>query len=309
MFNRLSEEIKKQIKEILMMKQRNNLTDSELVLAPDNSMYHIRLKPETIADNIILVGDPARIDMISSFFDTKKYEIQNREIRSCTGEYRGKPITAISTGMGVDNIDIVVTELDACVNIDLKTREELPNKRVLNLVRLGTCGCFQKEIDINQYIASKYVIGIDGIMYFYKNKEGVLIKKLSDKFTQYMDWSKDLPTPYGVECSNSLLEKIAFDMHKAITITAPGFYGPQGRKIRIDLADKTINSKLGYFSYEGIKAANYEMETSSLYALGKNLGHNVLTICNVIANRATGRFAEDYHSSMKNLVKLVLDRI
>jgi uridine phosphorylase len=291
------------------MNQRDNLASSELVLASDNSMYHIRLKPEMLADNIILVGDPARVDLVSSFFDTKKYEIQNREIHSCTGEYKGKPITAISTGMGVDNIDIVLTELDACVNIDLNTRQEKSIKRKLNLVRLGTCGCFHKEIGVNQYIASKYVIGIDGIMYFYKNNPGVLIKELADGFVQYMNWSKDLPKPYGVECSDNLLENIAFDMHKAITITAPGFYGPQGRKIRIDLADSTINSKIGGYSFNGIKAANYEMETSSLYALGKNLGHNVLTICNVIANRETSEFAEDYHPSMKKLIELVLERI
>jgi uridine phosphorylase len=291
------------------MNQRNNLTNSELVLAPDNSMYHIRLKPEMIADNIILVGDPARVDLVASFFDTKKYETHNREIHSCTGEYKGKSITAISTGMGVDNIDIVVTELDACVNIDLKTREILPNHRTLNLVRLGTCGCFHKEIGVNQYIASKYVVGIDGIMYFYKNNDEVLIKTLSEEFVEYMNWSKDLPKPYGVEGSESLLEKIAFDMHKAITITAPGFYGPQGRRIRLDLADETINSKIVGFAFNGVKAANYEMETSSLYALGKNLGHNVLTICNVIANRETGEFAEDYHPSMKKLIELVLERI
>ena len=291
------------------MNQRNNLTNSELVLAPDKSMYHIRLKPEMIADNIILVGDPARVDLVSSFFDSKKYEIQNREIHSCTGEYKGKPITAISTGMGVDNIDIVVTELDACVNIDLNTREILSKKRQLNLVRLGTCGCFHKEIGVNQYIASKYAIGIDGIMYFYKNNDGVLIKELSNDFVKYMNWSKDLPKPYGVEGSENLLEKIAFDMYKAITITAPGFYGPQGRKIRLDLADETINSKIGRFIFNKTKAANYEMETSSLYALGKNLGHNVLTICNVIANRETGEFVEDYHSSMKKLIELVLERI
>lgn len=291
------------------MNHGNNLSDSELVLASDSSMYHIHLKPEMLADNVILVGDPSRVDLVSSFFDTKKFETKNREIHSCTGEYKNKPITVISTGMGVDNIDIVVTELDACVNIDLKTREILPNKRKLNLIRLGTCGCFHKEIGVNQYIASKYVIGIDGIMYFYKNNEEVLINTLSEKFVKYMNWSKDLPKPYGVECSENLLERIAFDMHKAITITAPGFYGPQGRKIRLDLADNTINSKIGGFSFNEVKAANYEMETSSLYALGKNLGHNVLTICNVIANRETGEFTEDYHVSMNNLIELVLERI
>ena len=291
------------------MKSRDNLMNSELVLAPDNSMYHIRLKPEMVSDNIILVGDPARVNTVSSFFDKKIYETSNREIYSCTGVYKGKNITVLSTGMGVDNIDIVVTELDACVNIDLTTRKELENKRKLNIVRIGTCGCFNKEIGVGQYIASQYVIGIDGIMYFYKNKENVLIKELSDSFVEFMDWLPELPRPYGVQCSDTLLEKLAFDMHKAITITAPGFYGPQGRQIRIELADENINSKIGGFSFNGVKAANYEMETSSLYALAKNLGHNVLTICNVIANRETGEFAEDYHPAMNNLIKLVLDRI
>lgn len=292
-----------------LLKRGNNLSNSELVLASDNSLYHIHLKPEMLADNIILVGDPGRVDMVSAFFDKKIYETSNREIHSCTGIYKDKLITVLSTGMGVDNIDIVVTELDVCVNIDLNTRKELENKRQLNIVRIGTCGCFQKEIGVNEYIVSKYVVGIDGIMYFYKNNDNVLINSLSDAFVEFMDWSKDFPKPYAVECSSNLLDSIGFDMHKGITITAPGFYGPQGRRIRLDLADDSINSKIGGFSFDGIKAANYEMETSSLYALGKNLGHNVLTVCNVIANRETGEFAEDYHKSMNNLINLVLDRI
>lgn len=291
------------------MDYNKKLTASELVLTPEGNLYHINLSDKDLSENIILVGDPSRVQNVASFFDKRIHSSSNREMVSCKGCFKGKEVTVLSTGMGVDNIDIVVTELDACANINLKTREIKPVHRTLNIIRLGTCGSLQKDISVNEYIASKYVIGIDGIMYFYKNKEGVLNREIADDFIQHMNWNESLPRPYAVECSNDLMVRIAFDMHKGITITAPGFYGPQGRNIRLDLADNTINDRLKNFSYNNIKTTNYEMETSSLYALGKNLGHNVLTICTVIANREKGEFAEDYHPAINRLIETVLNRL
>ena len=282
---------------------------SELTLASDGSLYHIRLFPEELADNIILVGDPKRVDVVSSMFDSIELKRENREIVSHTGTYKGKRITALSTGMGVDNLDIVITELDACKNIDLKTRQIKEKKTSLNLIRLGTTGAMQKEMDINSYICAEYVVGIDGMMWFYKSNDGVMENDLQESFTNFMQWQPPLPTPYVVKASNSLLSKVAFDIPKGITITAPGFYGPQGRELRLPLYRKDINERLPKFSHNCLKVTNYEMETSSLYCLSKNLGHNALTICNIIANREQGTFAKDYHQSMQKLIEIVLNRI
>lgn len=287
----------------------NKLAASELTLASDGSLYHIHLKPHQLADNIILVGDPNRVDMVSKHFDEIDYKVSNREINTHTGTYNGVGITVISTGMGVDNIDIVLTELDACANIDLQTRQFNKEQRKLNIVRLGTCGSLQKDVACGEYVVSRYVVGIDGIMYFYKNKEGVIDENLTQSFISFMNWDNSLPKPYGVECSDLLLDKLAFDMTKGITITSPGFYGPQGRQIRLPIAFSEINNKLSDFSFNGCKATNYEMETSSLYALGKNLGHDCLTICLVIANRVEGRFLETYNKEMEDLIEKVLRRL
>ena len=287
----------------------NHFKASELTLANDGSLYHIRLFPDELADNVILVGDPKRVNIVSDFFDTIEVKKENREIVTHTGTYKGKRITAMSTGMGVDNLDIVITELDACRNINLKERTQNPKLSTLNLIRLGTTGAMQKSMDINSFICSQYVIGIDGMMWFYKSKANVMEEKLQKDCVEFMRWNAPLPTPYAVKCSEELVQKIAFDMPKGITVTAPGFYGPQGREIRLPLYDNTINDRLPEFAYNDYKITNYEMETSSLYCLGKNLGHNVLTICNVIANRYQGTFANDYHESMSRLIQTVLDRI
>jgi uridine phosphorylase len=285
------------------------LTASELTLAPDESLYHIHLKPHQLADNIILVGDPNRVEMVSKHFDKIDFKASNREIISHTGTINGIGITVISTGMGTDNIDIVVTELDACANINLETREINPKHRKLNLIRLGTSGSLQEDIACGTYIASKYVIGIDGLMYYYKNNNGVLEEELSDSFVSFMNWSDSLPKPYGAKVSEYLFQKIAYDMAFGITVTSPGFYGPQGRNIRLPLAYPDINDKLPNFKYKENKITNYEMETSALYALGKNLGHECLTICAIIANRKRGEFLETYHKEMENLIELVLERL
>jgi uridine phosphorylase len=285
------------------------LAASELVLAPDGSLYHIHLKPHQLADNIILVGDPNRVDMVSKHFDEIDYKVSNREINTHTGTYNGIGITVISTGMGTDNIDIVLTELDACANINLETREINPKHRKLNLIRLGTSGSLQEDIPCGAFLASKYVIGIDGLMYFYQNNENVLEKELADNFVSFMQWNECLPKPYGVKVSDSLFSKIAYDMPSGITVTAPGFYGPQGRNIRLPLAFLDINDKISNFQYKDNKITNYEMETSALYALSKNLGHEYLTVCAIIANRKRGEFLDNYHNEMEELITLVLKRI
>lgn len=296
----------------LSKKKINNmekLNASELVLTPEGSLYHIHLKPHQLADNIILVGDPARVEMISKYFDEIDFKVSNREITAHTGKFQGVGITAISTGMGTDNIDIVLTELDACANINLETREVNASHRQLNLIRLGTTGALQKDIPCGSYIASKYVVGIDGMMYFYKNKEGVLEDELTNSFISFMNWDKSLPRPYGVMATDSLFSKIAYDMVSGITVTSPGFYGPQGREIRVPLAFPKINDMLPAFIYKDYKITNYEMETSALYALSRNLGHNCLTICIVIANRMRGEFIENYHNEMDALIHLTLKRL
>ena len=285
------------------------LAASELVLAADGSLYHIHLKPHQLADNIILVGDPNRVDMVSKHFDEIDYKVSNREINTHTGIYNGIGITVISTGMGTDNIDIVLTELDACANINLETREINPKHRKLNLIRLGTSGSLQEDIPCGAFLASKYVIGIDGLMYFYQNNENVLEKELADNFVSFMQWNECLPKPYGVKVSDSLFLKIAYDMPSGITVTAPGFYGPQGRNIRLPLAFPDINDKISNFQYKDNKITNYEMETSALYALSKNLGHEYLTVCAIIANRKRGEFLDNYHNEMEKLIELVLKRI
>ncbi len=289
--------------------EKKDFLSSELTLAEDGSLYHIRLFPEELADNVILVGDPARVESVSKFFSTIEVKKHNREITSHTGLYNGKRVTAISTGMGVDNIDIVLTELDACKNIDLKTREVKEEKTSLNLIRLGTTGALQKDMDINTYICSEYVVGIDGMMWFYDLDHDIMEEELQYSFINYMDWNALLPVPYGAKASQELLDKVAFDIRKGITITAPGFYGPQGRELRMPLREKKINDLLPLFSYNNVPITNYEMETSALYCLGKSLGHKVLTICNVVANRLQGSFAKDYHQSMDTLIETVLHRL
>lgn len=291
------------------MERQNEIKASELTLSTEGSLYHIRLFPEELAENVILVGDPNRVATVSNFFQKIDVKKSNREIVSHTGWFDGKRITVISTGMGVDNIDIVLTELDACKNIDLKTREIKDTHTSLNLIRLGTTGAMQEDMDINSYICSKYVLGIDGMMWFYDLSHEVLEEELQHNFIQFMDWNALLPVPYGVSASDELLEKIAFDVPKGITVTAPGFYGPQGRELRMPLREKDINKKMPKFSYNNYKITNYEMETSALYCLGKSLGHKTLTICNVVANRYRGSFASDYGESMKKLIEMVLQRL
>lgn len=286
------------------------IPESQLIFNNEGAIYHLNLLPEMLADNIILVGDPDRVAMVSKYFDTIEYKRQNRELVTHTGTYKGKRITALSTGMGVDNIDIVINELDALANIDFKTRTPKTEHRTLNMVRIGTCGALQPEIGVeNSFVASRYAIGLDGIAYFYKDINKVIDKDMTDAFIREMKYPSDLPKPYIVECSKELFDRLAEGYHQGITATSPGFYGPQGRALRLELAHPQINPEIEKFEYNGWKVCNFEMESSALFSLGKMLGHNCTTICTVIANRVTEKFAADYHPYVENLIINTLDRL
>jgi uridine phosphorylase len=287
-----------------------HIPDSQLVLHTDGSIYHLRLFPEQIADNIILVGDPNRVQTISKYFDTIEVRVANREIITHTGSYKGKRLTVLSTGMGTDNIDIVVNELDALANINLKTREIHPVHKSLNLIRLGTSGALQADIPVgNSFVVSEYAMGLDGLLHFYANSAEVIEKDLTDAFVKHMDWSQLLPGPYAVKASAKLLKKLGDGFYHGVTATSPGFYGPQGRALRLGLADKEMNRKIESFSFDGHRISNFEMESSALYGLSRMLGHEALTICAIIANRVTEKFAGDYHNDITKMVKITLERL
>ncbi len=283
---------------------------SQLILNDEGAIYHLNLHPDQIADDIILVGDPGRVDMIASFFDKIEVKRQNRELVSRTGYFNGKRITVLSTGMGTDNLDIVMNELDALANIDLTTRMPKDTHRTLNLIRLGTSGALQADIPVeDSYVASRYAIGLDGLLYFYEGNKTVNQIDMRDAFIEQMDYPADLPKPYVVECSTELYNRLGCGYFQGITATSPGFYGPQGRTLRMQLAYPENNRKIESFHYKGWRVCNFEMESSALYGLGKMMGHNCLTICVVIANRVSEKFCNDYHPYVKKLVMNTLERI
>ncbi len=283
--------------------------ESELILNPDGSIFHLHLLPNEIADTIILVGDQGRVDVVSSFFDTIEVKKQNREFKTHTGTYKGKRISVISTGIGTDNIDIVVNELDALVNIDLKERVVKPKHTTLNFIRIGTSGSLQGDIPVDTPVASEVAIGFDGMINYYANRDKIANIEVEDEFIKYMDWNTKLTTPYFVECSSELLNKVAVDMRKGMTISAPGFYGPQGRVLRLPIQDENINEKLTAFSFADKKINNYEMECSAIYGLSKLLGHNALTVCCIIANRIRKEYSKNYKIPVTELIETILNRL
>lgn len=280
---------------------------SELPKQSSGAIYHLNLFPEDIADNIILVGDPGRVSMISQHFDTIDIKKSNRELYTHTGTKNGKRISAISTGMGPDNVEIVMNELDALVNIDLNTMEVKPEHHSLNLVRIGTSGSLDVNSCPGTIIASQYGIGLDGLLQFY-NHQGVDNEDVIDAFVKHTGWGEKLPYPYCVKGSDDLLQRIAFDMKKGVTLTAPGFFAPQGRAVRGPLKFPEMNAKIESFDYQGLRCTNMEMECAALYGLSGVLGHNALTCCVLIANRVTGEFLDDYHDLMNDLVANVVER-
>lgn len=281
---------------------------SELPLQPGGQIYHIGVNPEDIADYIIVVGDPGRVETVSKHFDTVEFRHQNRELVTHTGTLRGQRITALSTGMGTDNIDIVMNELDALANIDLKTMEIKKEHRTLNIVRIGTCGALQADIPVHSFIAAEYGFGFDGLMHFYKHGKG-FNEEVVDAFVKHTGWGERLPYPYCVKGSDELMKRIGGDMVHGITASAPGFFGPQGRQVRAELEFPDMNSKIDSFRHGDMRITNLEMETSALYGFGQIFGHNMLTVCVAIANRVTHDFSKDYHPAVDKLIQTVLDRI
>lgn len=284
------------------------IPESELILNPDGSVYHLHLKPENLADKIIVVGDPGRVKEVSKHFDAIDFEMHNREIHTHTGRIGTTGITVLSTGMGTDNLDIVINELDAVVNIDLEKREKRTAHRTLEIIRLGTSGALQSGIEPGSFVASQYGVGLDGLLYFYKQHPTVCNKELAAAFIKHTGWDANLPGIYAVGCNNDLMKKIGSGLHQGITLTAPGFYGPQGRELRLELAFPHLNQSVVSFEFNGSKIMNFEMETSALYGLGGMLGHKTLTVCTIVANRVNKTYALDYHSDVERLIRLVLER-
>lgn len=283
---------------------------SELILNADGSVFHLHLLPEQISDKIILVGDQNRVDLVASFFDNIECRVENREFRTVTGTYKGKRLTVLSTGIGTDNIDIVLTELDALVNIDLEKREDKPERTSLTLVRIGTSGGLQEFVPEGTFVASEYSLGFDGLINYYADSEKVIESDFSEAFIAQTGYSLKFAYPYVVKDSEELLDRIAADdMVRGVTISAPGFYGPQGRAIRLPLLDAELNNKIINFDYKGHKITNFEMEGSAIAGLSAMLGHKALTICLIIANRFGKRFIGDYKPYMKKLIETVLERI
>lgn len=286
------------------------IKSSELIINADGSIFHLHLKPEQIADHIILVGDPGRVELIGKLLTDIEFQVQNREFVSTTGKYNNQRVTIVSTGIGTDNIDIVVNELDALANINLVTREINPVLRKLNFVRIGTSGGLQDFLGVNSFVISQKAIGFDGLLNYYANRNSVSDLAFEEAFRKHTSWGEQLTSPYVVNCSELLLQKMhRNDTIAGVTISAPGFYGPQGRVLRLPLADPNLNEKIESFAFEGHKITNFEMECSAIYGLSKLLGHEALTICLIIANRLKKEANSDYHQSMETLIKLVLDRL
>ncbi len=282
---------------------------SELIINGDGSIFHLHVKPEQIATTIILCGDPNRVTMIASHFDSIECEVSSREFHTITGMYKGKRLSCVSHGIGPDNIDIVLTELDALVNIDFATRTVKPEHTTLTLVRIGTSGGLQEISPVGTYVVSKYSMGFDGVLNYYKLPEGLINLEMEKAFCKHVDWNTRLAQPYCVKADEELVERIGFDMVKGITIAAPGFYGPQGRYVRAEPADMDLNKKIQSFEYEGDVITNFEMEGSMVAGLGKLLGHKAMTVCAIIAGRVAKNMNTDYKGSVEGLVEKVLERI
>lgn len=282
---------------------------SELILNPDGSVYHLNLKPEHIAHDIIFVGDQNRVEKITQFFDSIEYSTQKREFKTQTGIFKGKRITVMSTGIGPDNIDIVMNELDALVNIDLETRTPKENLTSLNIIRIGTSGSLQADIPVDSFVMAKFGLGLDNMLRSYLIEE-ISKNEMEDAFIKHTNWDLKKGKPYIIQGSEILEKRMESDqMHKGITATAGGFYGPQGRVLRLEIQDEELNSKMDNFSFEGTRITNLEMETSAIYGLGKLLGHQCLSLNAIIANRASGTFSEDPYKAVDQLIAYTLDKL
>ncbi len=282
---------------------------SELIINGDGSCFHLHLRPEELADNVILVGDPGRVDMVAEFLTDIEFRHSSREFVSTTGRFNGKRFTVLSTGIGCDNIDIVVNELDALANIDFATREVKAQKRSLNILRIGTCGAVQPDIPLGSFVFSHISVGCDGLLNWYADRDKIAIHGIEEAFKEHVGWAKHLPDPYFVAASPLLVEKFADCTIKGMTISASGFYGPQGRVLRVPLAMGDMIEKFESFRYEGWRVTNFEMEGSALAGLSAHLGHNAGTVCCVIANRHIGSSNPDYKPQVRKLVELSLTKL
>ncbi len=286
------------------------IPSSELIINPDGTVFHLHLLPEQLTDRVILVGDPGRVDMVASFFDTKTFEVSSREFHTIGGTYNGKPIMCLSHGIGPDNIDIVINELDALANIDFKTREVKAEHRSLTLVRIGTSGALQPELSLGTPVIAQKAIGFDGVLNYYAGRNDVADLDFEHALCEATGWNPLWAKPYVVDANEELVERIGgTDMVRGNTISAVGFYGPQGRELRLPLSNPDLNRRLEAFKYKGRKVTNYEMESAPLQGLGKLMGHKAMTVCCIIANRFNEEANPNYKNGVRDLVKTVLERI
>lgn len=285
------------------------IPESELIINDDGSVFHLHIKPEQLSDKIIMMGDPGRVTLTASFFDNIEYEIQSREFHTITGTYKGKRITALSHGIGPDNMDIVITELDALANVDFATREVKPEFKQLTMVRVGTSGGLQPHCPIGSYVVAAKSIGFDGVLNYYADRDKVTLHDFEEAFKTHVNWNPQHCSPYIVEASSELVNRVGHDMIKGVTISAIGFYGPQGRYVRMPLANPDLNSKIETFRFGEDVITNYEMESAPLAGLSRLMGHKAMTVCTIIANRLAGESNSNYKGSIEDLIKTVLERI
>jgi uridine phosphorylase len=288
----------------------SELKESELVLNSDGSIFHLHLLPEQIADTIILVGDPGRVQALADQMTSVEYDVQNREFRTVTGNYKNYPLSVVSTGIGTDNIDIVLNELDALVNIDLKTRRFLPQKKQLRFIRLGTSGSIQSNIDPGSWIVSSSSVGLDGLLYHYASHKDIRNLPLESALIKHLGDQGLKNHPYIVDADQEMLDWLTHpSIVQGITVSSNGFYGPQNRQLRVKIASANMNRLLQNFSYKGKHITNFEMESSAIYGLGKLMGHQCVTLCLVLANRQTGNFLTNYSKNMQELIAYTLEKI
>ncbi len=288
----------------------NFIPESELIINPDGSVFHLHLRPDQLTDNIILVGDPARVNMVAEFFDTISYDVASREFHAIGGTCKGKPIMCLSHGIGPDNIDIVVTELDALANVDFGTRRVRPGHRTLTMVRIGTSGALQPELTLGTPVIAEKSIGFDGVLNYYAGRNKVADLEFENALCDFTGWNPLWARPYIVDADAELVARIAgTDMVRGNTISAVGFYGPQGRKVRLDLANPGLNRRIEEFEYKGRKITNYEMESAPLAGMGRLMGHKCMTVCSIIANRFNTEANPSYKSGVRDLIATVLERL
>jgi Uridine phosphorylase len=290
--------------------EKKIIAPSELIINPDGTVFHLHIHPDQLTDRIILVGDPARVDIVAEHFDTRTFDVSSREFHTIGGTYKGKPIMCLSHGIGPDNIDIVINELDALANIDFSTREVKDSHRALSMVRIGTSGALQPELLVGTPVIAEKAIGFDGVLNYYAGRNAVADLEFEHALCRHTGWNPLWAKPYVVDADKELVEQIGgSDMVRGNTISAVGFYGPQGRELRLPLANPDLNRRIEEFRFNGRKITNYEMESAPLQGLGRLMGHRAMTVCSIIANRMSHNATPNYKTAIRDLIATVLDRI